>query len=217
MADSDDDTFEVPLVNQRTFGGGLKLKRVKFVPESTSENSAVRSKQTPSEAEQRYLSIVLPKSSVTSGASTLYTDSSTPKRICDICKVPVNEAAEATRRHEASIVHQIAVEHADPPLAFDRNSKGHEYLQRYGWDATERKGLGAGGAGRLFPIKVKEKNDTVGLGMKFAKGKVPEKKVEKLGVKAIQKRDKEEKKRTKKLQASFYQDEKVLKYLEELG
>ncbi|GAB7350751.1 hypothetical protein MBLNU459_g1300t1 [Dothideomycetes sp. NU459] len=61
MADSDEDTYTVPLRDQRYFGAGIKRKRVQFVPSSgnVASGGLAKSDDPVSSASERYLSIVL--------------------------------------------------------------------------------------------------------------------------------------------------------------
>ena len=219
MSDSDNDTYTVPLKDQRVFGAGIKRKRIQFVPASTTSVTTVSTFQTSGAllAEQ-YLSIVLPKASESSSASTPAPE--TPQRICDVCNLlfqPGNTAVP----HEASIAHQVCLKHSHPPSAIDRTRKGLSYLEAYGWDPDGRTGLGASGEGILYPIKANEKRDTVGLGVKTKPAKNGEslvkKKPDKFDAGRVRKMEDEGKKKREKLQQMFYQNDDVLRYLGELG
>ena len=190
MGASDDDTYEIPLRDQRYFGAGLKRKRVQFIastkPDSTP--SAVTSTNSlGSTASESYLSIVFSKTrlespitapAVESGNSTdqahlLPSQNATADNgaadsvtgICPVCrKMNRISVTDASQPHETSLAHQVCLPHAHPPSALDRRRKGFDMMQAYGWDPDQRLGLGAAGEGILHPIKAKEKRDLIGLG-----------------------------------------------------
>ena len=72
-----------------------------------------------------------------------------------------------------------------------------------------------GGEGRLAPVKAKEKNDTLGLGVKLEKGsgRAEVKKVQTLDAKAVRKKVLENKKREEKLKRMIWGREDVERYL----
>ena len=94
---------------------------------------------------------------------------------------------------------------------------GLKYLEKHGWDVDSRLGLGASGQGMLFPIVPKEKRNTHGLGVQIKKGTVEKKVVVRLDAGKARKMAESEKKRDEKLRRMFYGDEKIEKYLSELG
>ncbi len=156
MADSDDETYTVPLKDQRIFGAGIKRKRVQFVPSSTPAATVVSSASTSTlSLGDAYEAIVLSKSP-TPAADTPSPAEEAEVKTCDICKLPIGSNSK-TVPHEASIAHQLCLEHSHPPSAIDRTRKGLSYLQAHGWDPDSRVGLGATGEGILAPIKAKEK------------------------------------------------------------
>ncbi|OCL05405.1 hypothetical protein AOQ84DRAFT_441487 [Glonium stellatum] len=213
MADSDEDTYTVPLKDQRVFGAGIKRKRVQFVPASTtSATTASTSRSSGSSLAEQYLSIVLPKTSET--CSTSIPAPETPQPTCDVCNLPFQPGNTGVP-HEASLAHQVCLKHSHPPSAIDRTRKGLSYLESYGWDPDSRTGLGASGEGILYPIKAKEKRDTVGLGAKTKLLKDGEplvkKKPEKLDAGRVRKLEEEGKKKREKLQQIFYQNDDVLR------
>ncbi|EON61258.1 hypothetical protein W97_00471 [Coniosporium apollinis CBS 100218] len=227
MAESDDETYIVPLKDQRIFGAGIKRKRVQFVPSSTpSATSLPNTSINTTSLGDTYMSIVLSKSP-TPAADTPPPEPADPPtgpaitKTCDICKLPIGSDSK-TVPHEASIAHQLCLEHSHPPSAIDRTRKGLSYLQAYGWDPDSRVGLGASGDGILAPIKAKEKRDTVGLGVetlstKEKKAFVAKDKVRKLHAGEVRKREEESRRKGQKLQQMFYMDDNVQKYLGELG
>jgi hypothetical protein len=97
---SDDDTYEIPLQDQRVFGAGIKRKRVKFVPSSSSASDKASSIQPSKSVSAHYLSLVLPKSSEESAQTA---PASTPPStalpeipttsepdVCEICNLPIS-------------------------------------------------------------------------------------------------------------------------------
>lgn len=211
MSASDDETYTIPIKDQRYFGAGLKRKRVKFVPAS-SPATPQPSASGPAVSDL-YLSIVggAKKDGSSSAQSTPEASgvsASAPQR-CPVCDLPLAEG------HESSLAHQVCVQHSHPPSAIERTRKGLSFLQAHGWDPDSRKGLGKGGEGILHPIKLKEKNDTVGLGMTVPRNAAPKAKVEKLNAKEVRKNEEQGKRRKEQLQRLFYSSDDVLRYLGE--
>lgn len=176
-----------------------------------------------------YLSLVLASSSDTAQSSEppLLDDAGSLARnsICPVCSLPV---IDKTGDHETSIAHQVCLQHTHPPSALDRSRKGLVYLQGYGWDPDERRGLGARDReGRLHPVLPQSKEDRAGIGTSIGDtedgGKkrsgrnTPDKVVKKVGAKEAKKNVAEDKKKRERLQRLFYTDESVLKYLGEDG
>lgn len=241
---SDDDEYEIPLQDQRVFGAGIKRKRVKFVPSSTESSTAPRSASTSKQPiGDLYLSLVLPNQSKQSkpspalGESVPHGDSNSAEsqvqtHVCEVCKLPLTLQEEAdalsaetdsdqptpkSRPHEASLAHQVCLTHSHPPSYLDRKRKGLAYLSAYGWDPDSRLGLGATGQGRQYPIKTKEKNDKLGIGVVVPKDKDLEKmrkvKEVKLDAGKVRKLAEKDRKRTERLQEMFYRNEDVERYL----
>lgn len=231
MVDDDDDDSG-PLMEHRAFGAGIKRKRrINFVPAAITATAPATQHGLPGvSAGERYLSIVLNEGAFPK-PPTAGSGESTPgkilaqkqpegrKDVCEICKLPIvgsENAANATssRPHEATLAHQVCLEHSYPPSHLDRNRKGMKYLSSYGWDPDSRLGLGATGEGLRFPIKPKVKNDTVGLGVRLPNGKgVLEEKPERLDAKQTRKREAEDTVKRKRLQEMFYQKDDVARYL----
>lgn len=108
----------------------------------------------------------------------------------------------------------VCLKHSHPPPDFDRTRPGLKYLSSYGWDPDSRLGLGASGEGIRAPIKVKIKNDTLGLGIELQDGvKAQIKKKESLNAKQARRKDSENKKKGEKLQELFYGNDDLQKYL----
>ncbi|KAI4870107.1 hypothetical protein F4820DRAFT_405110 [Hypoxylon rubiginosum] len=215
-----DPEYDIPLQDKRPFGSGLKRKRVVFVPASdgnlktTEENTTAKPSQSVSDL---YLSIVMPKETQSADEAK----ATTTPQICEICQLPVDKSEESvdkprsgSRPHEASIAHQVCMEHSHPPSALDRSRMGLTILQTQGWDPDSRKGLGVEQQGMQYPIKVKPKNDTLGIGVKVPKNlPVKKEKVQTYDAKKIRKMVEEDKKRHERLRRQFYGNSDVEKYL----
>jgi len=234
-----DDEYEIPLQDQRVFGAGIKRKRVKFVP-STSSTPATTAPPSQS-ASDLYLSIVMSKSvKNTAGSTSLQevsfteqvespTQGLTDSDICDICKLPLSSLDNMTviesedpdsskprpRPHEASIAHQVCLAHSHPPSHLDRNRKGLAILSSQGWDPDSRQGLGATGQGIQFPIKAKPKNDKIGIGVVLPKDieRMKKPKLEKLDAGKVRKIYEKDKRKETRLREMFYQSDEVERYL----
>lgn len=222
----DEDTYEIPLQDQKVFGAGIKRKRVKFVP-STEPSATV---QASSNASTRsvgdfYLSLVLKDSKDASKQTPPVVSRSTelPSQpaieTCEICNLPIqtHDTLEGSnlRPHEASLAHQVCLTHSHPPSHLDRNRKGLAYLSSYGWDPDSRLGLGASGQGIQFPIKTKPKDDKMGIGVVLPKVSERRKKekVEKLDAGKVRKMHEKDKRRAEKLREMFYRNDDVERYL----
>jgi len=225
-----DDKDSTPLEAQRVFGAGLKRKRIDFVPaESLSSTDVAPQPNTSSSIGDRYLSIVLKNGAFPMDPDAIDTKlSNAPKRpprqqhilkdaVCQVCNLPINAKDDAitttSKPHESSMAHQICLTHSHPPSHLDRNRQGLKYLSSYGWDPDSRLGLGAAGEGILAPMKVKAKDDTVGLGIKLKGAKAPAKKVERLDAKQTRKREMDDRKKRERLQEMFYRNDNVERYL----
>lgn len=234
---SDEDTYEIPLQDQRFFGAGIKRKRVKFVPSTSSSTiqptSTSRSAKSISDS---YLRLVLPKDpqapEVTSTENFIPPEGS---EVCEVCKLPLstdlktitdNDAADSsdishptsstkTRPHEASLAHQVCLNHSHPPSHVDRNRKGLTYLSSYGWDPDSRLGLGASGQGIQYPIKTKPKDDKLGIGVVLPKeGEIRKKdKIQKLDAGKVRKLHEKDRRKGEKLREMFYRNNDVERYL----
>lgn len=220
----DDPEYDIPLQHKRPFGSGLKRKRVVFVPASsgdfntTEENISTKPSQSVSDL---YLSIVLPKEKDENQSSSEKAKVITTPQICEICQLPVNESSRdvknletSSRPHEASIAHQVCMAHSYPPSALDRSRMGLNVLQSQGWDPDSRKGLGSEQQGIQYPIKAKQKNDTLGIGVQVPKNlPVKEKKAQTYDAKKVRKMAMEDKKKHERLRRQFYGNPDVEKYL----
>ena len=219
---SDDEEYEIPLVDQRIFGAGIKRKRVKFVPStSVSSNATPPSTTSAKSVSDRYLSLVLPKQipdEEQSAAPSAADYEDEISQVCEICKLPFEEASEQEepskpRPHEASLAHQVCLTHSHPPSHLDRSRKGLAYLSAYGWDPDSRLGLGASGQGIQFPIKSKPKDDKLGIGVVVPKGIVKKKKEAKLDAGKVRKMQEADKKKGEMLREMFYRNDDVERYL----
>lgn len=227
VVDEEHDDFDIPLHHKQAFGAGLKRQAVAFVratsPELSTTKGAASTASGPSVGDL-YLNLVLSKEAE-SGPESASKD--TEPGICPVCgliKGPEPEVldtdgrrSESSRKHEASIAHQVCLTHSHPPSAIDRSRKGLAYLESYGWDPDARQGLGLAGQGIQYPIKVKQKDDTLGLGLvipKEIRDRVTKKqKPEKLNAKECRKMAEEDKKRTEKLRRQLFSSDDVEKYL----
>ncbi|KAI0478758.1 hypothetical protein GGR56DRAFT_340480 [Xylariaceae sp. FL0804] len=219
----EDDT---PLQDKRPFGSGLKRQRVVFVPASSGSLSTTEA-PGPSESSKSvadmYLSIVLPKEPSRDAAPTQKTDEdSTPPQICEVCNLPIKEGSPAMgktastgRPHETSLAHQLCLEHSHPPSALDRSRMGLGVLQSQGWDPDSRAGLGASEQGIQYPIKAKQKDNRLGIGVKVPKDVTLQKKekVQRLDAKQARKQAALDKKKMERLRRHMYGNPDVEKYL----
>ena len=106
---SGDDTYEIPLQDQRVFGAGIKRKRVKFVPSSSSSSSITPASGSTSakSVSDLYLSLVLPReapspetsaqSILPSPSPTSFADNSIANppaapdcKVCEVCNLPLS-------------------------------------------------------------------------------------------------------------------------------
>ncbi|KAI0018383.1 hypothetical protein F4780DRAFT_520981 [Xylariomycetidae sp. FL0641] len=224
------DYDDVPLQDRRPFGSGLKRKRVVFVPASTdnagTKGAATASTGSSTSASNAYLSIVLPKEAnqATSIAKSEAEVAIGAPQLCQVCSLPVKDKMTngednslPSRPHEASIAHQVCLTHSHPPSSVDRSRMGLGVLQTHGWDPDARTGLGALQQGMQYPIKVKPKNDNLGIGVEVPKAiPVPAKKrekVQKIDAKKARKVAAEDKKRFERLRQQFYGNPDVDRYL----
>lgn len=158
--------------------------------------------------------------------------------LCEVCKLPIIMEKEkvdndelgamsttaSNTPHEASIVHQVCLQHSHPPSHLDRNRHGLRYLTSYGWDPDSRTGLGAEGrTGILQPIKPKAKTTTSGLGLavkdeesiaaKKNTRKQQQEQRQKLNAKQVRLREMADKKKAEKLRELFYASDDIQRYL----
>jgi hypothetical protein len=244
---SDEEEYEIPLQDQRVFGAGIKRKRVKFIPSSSSATLNVPAGSTSAKSvSDLYLKLVLPEDSkkddslpesdTTNASNDSRAEDSSAAQICEVCKLPflslprnsrpTQDGIDSTdpilvrkdpniQPHEASLAHQVCLAHSHPPSHLDRTRKGLTYLTSYGWDPDSRLGLGALGQGIQFPIKMRPKDDKMGIGVVLPKESEQRKKekLEKLDAGKIKKLDEKDKKKSARLRQMFYQNDDVERYL----
>lgn len=233
----DDETYEIPLQDQRVFGAGIKRKRVQFVPSSTTNTTPVAGSSSGQSISDLYLKLVLPGDQKRTPSLPLELDINTEAKsssqnvqpqMCEICSLPLSAEAMAPpaeapnkeqalthKPHEASLAHQICLKHSHPPSHLDRNRKGLSYLSAYGWDPDSRRGLGAEGQGIQFPVKAKHKDDKMGIGVVLPKEADRRKKeqVQKLDAGKVRKMYEQDKKKAERLREMFYRNDDVERYL----
>lgn len=232
----EEEEYLIPLQDQRVFGAGIKRKRVAFVPAASGSTPPPAS--TNKNVGDHYLSIVFPSKRVAldndgkemSKLSEMATsnlsvgtdpqDKCENNFACQICNLPIQGTESMgvnLKPHEALIVHQVCLPHSFPPSHLDRKRHGLKYLSSYGWDPDSRLGLGATGEGIRAPIKVKIKNDTVGLGFeRLEESNLAERtqtKVQKLDAKQVRHQELKATERGERLQELFYRHDDVEKYL----
>lgn len=234
----EDDYDDIPLQHQRPFGAGLHRKAVAFVPASDdggqlNSTDAIRRRAAAAGTQQLdiadlYLRMVLPSSSSSSSRAE---EENEGKRVCEICRLPLDplaprsgsesESKTASTPHEGSLAHQVCLPHSHPPSALDRSRMGLTYLSSYGWDPDARKGLGAAQQGIQFPVKARIKDDNLGLGIAVPKNlglpnqKKKKKKKELLLLDAgkVRKQVQEEKRRAERLRQQLSGRQDLEKYL----
>lgn len=244
----DDDFDDIPLHHKKPFGSGLRRNEIKFVPAGAVEGSLSSSSANTQGQSVRdfYLGMVLKKKSQDDD----HDKQETIVELCEVCHMPIqtaepplppppqednttgrDEAAKVegtrTRRnhhHEASIAHQVCLNHSHPPSALDRTRMGLSVLAAQGWDPDARTGLGAAGQGVNHPIKVKPKDDHLGIGVqqnkKNNKNKNGRDSKEKpaatnklLDAKRVRKMAAEDRKKTDRLQQQIFGKIDLDKYL----
>ncbi|KAJ4390740.1 hypothetical protein N0V93_004338 [Gnomoniopsis smithogilvyi] len=222
-----EDVEDVPLHHMKPFGSGLRRNEIKFVPASTEESTVTEkenSKSSGQNVRDFYLNMVLKKPAVDREPSQELKE--TNIEVCEICKLPLTSVKAAgsdsgissgkAHYHEASIAHQVCLAHSHPPSALDRNRMGLSVLEAAGWDPDSRTGLGAAGQGVQYPIKVKPKEDRLGVGVVVPKDFQVKKQKEKpkmLDAKKVRKMAADDRKRTDKLQQQIFGKVDLEKYL----
>ncbi|KAL7924466.1 hypothetical protein ACQKWADRAFT_319530 [Trichoderma austrokoningii] len=219
--DSDDE--DIPLHHKRPFGAGLKRTKIEFVkatdPDAGNTVQAVGEK-TASIGDV-YASIVLGSGSTDIApkpepASDENEDTTSPLEkqpeppTCLVCSLPITTTL---RIHEASLAHQVSLEHSHPPSALDRSRMGLRALESQGWDPDSRLGLGREGEGTRFPIKILPKKDTLGVGAKQPTNQKVVEKQRPLTAKEMRALAEKERKKGERLQAELYSRVDVDKYL----
>lgn len=233
----DDDLDGVPLQHKKPFGSGMRRNEIKFVPAGAAESSvtsSARSKIQGQSVRDFYLGMVLkpPQEADTKKQPSTSTVEETTVELCDVCNMPKGHTAPPTpqgddtkgrrHHHEASIAHQFCLAHSHPPSALDRTRMGLSVLESQGWDPDSRTGLGAAGQGVHHPIKVKPKDDHLGIGVvvpkEFRQGNQKKDKKEKpknklLDAKKVRKMAAEDRKKTDELQQQIFGKIDLEKYL----
>lgn len=210
-----DDEDDVPLHHKRAFGSGIKRKRVEFVraQEPDASIAAAPTKPTTSIGDL-YASVVLkesPKSPKLAGENESPDETVPDPIVCPICNLPLTGSSHP---HEASLAHQVCLTHSHPPSALDRSRMGLRALAAQGWDPDARQGLGRGGEGMRFPIKVVAKEDTLGVGAKIPEN-LPKKEEKPKQLSRKEKRElaQKEKLKNERLQRDIFGSVDVERYL----
>ncbi|USP74381.1 hypothetical protein yc1106_01655 [Curvularia clavata] len=213
--EDDPDVSTAPLTEQRAFGRGLWKNPIQFVSSTPEAQTAAPSINGKTMAE-KYLAIMFPN------GQPQPTPDAYPR--CGICGEPVKETDQ--RIHYLSPAHQAALPRAPIPSAIDRRRMGLKYMEKHGFDVDARQGLGSSGQGMLFPLVPKEKRDKLGLGVdkkehvqQKAMGGASRAEVKegRLDAGKVRKLAQAEKKKHEKLQAMFYGNDEVERYLGQLG
>lgn len=223
---------DVPLHHMKPFGSGLRRNEIKFVPASTEDSTFIEqttSKSSGQNVRDFYLNMVLKKTTSNGETSTEQNRETqeTDIEVCEVCKMPLTSSISTNSKsdqvssgkashHEASIVHQVCLTHSHPPSALDRNRMGLSVLEAAGWDPDARTGLGATGQGVQYPIKVKPKEDRLGVGVVVPKDFQVKKQKEKpkmLDAKKVRKMAVDDRKKTDKLQQQIFGKVDLEKYL----
>lgn len=210
---SDED--DIPLHHKRPFGSGLKRQRVEFVPAQDVNAGTSIAEPAPSgpASGDIYASIVMAasKAKKTSTDPVKETNEGAEVKICPICG---NEITTSLEKHEATLAHQVSLQHSHPPSALDRSRMGLRTLASAGWDPDARTGLGREGDGMRFPIKVTAKEDTLGIGAQAAEP-APAKEEKPRALKARERKELEKKERSKgeHLQREIFGSVDVERYL----
>ena len=236
----DEDTYVIPLRDQRVFGAGVKRKRINFVPPAPDTDEPTRSRVSSSVAD-RYLSTVIQQETVAlalpndapiersasfpeprgdTSQQTFEDSLKESEKLCEICKLPMTDpppdprGGSLTTSHATSIAHQVCLKHSRPPSHLDRDRLGLQYLAAYGWDPNARNGLGTTSQGIAAPIKAVQKNDTLGIGILFDRAKTRKVvKPKKLNAKEAREMDDQSRRKGQRLQELFYANDDLQRYL----
>ncbi|TVY37347.1 hypothetical protein LSUB1_G004559 [Lachnellula subtilissima] len=103
---AEEDTYEIPLQDQRVFGAGIKRKRVQFVPSSSKAPSITTSSTPAKSVSDLYLKLVLPgdskateeecmtsQSAAAAGPAASQGEISDESQVCEICNLPFSDLA----------------------------------------------------------------------------------------------------------------------------
>ncbi|KAJ6445032.1 G-patch domain-containingprotein [Purpureocillium lavendulum] len=228
----ENDEPDIPLHHKRPFGAGLKRKKIEFV-RATESDPSLPSSSTSSASKgtltgDLYASIVLGEGSSKSDPASRRespgapTDNDDEPAICPVCSFPITTSL---REHEATLVHQISLTHSHPPSGLDRNRMGLRTLQSQGWDPDARRGLGLGGEGPQYPIKVIAKQDNLGIGasaQEASKDAAKKKETQQAPPRQLTAKERKalaakERQRAERLQAEIYGRVDVERYLKGTG
>ncbi|PNY23206.1 Uncharacterized protein TCAP_06845 [Tolypocladium capitatum] len=213
---------DVPLHHKKPFGAGLKRKRVEFVRATAADQgmqASVPSAERGLLASDLYASVVLgaaksgPASRTESPAAGTEEEPKPEPTICSVCSLPITTSV---RKHEASLAHQVSLEHSHPPSALDRSRMGLRTLQSQGWDPDARRGLGLDGEGVRYPVRTTAKEDNLGIGAVVEepqKKKEAERPPRQLTAKERKAVAAQERQRAERLQAEMYGSVDVERYL----
>lgn len=218
---SDEEPDDVPLHHKKAYGTGLKRKRVEFVKARTSDETTANSslkQQNASAISDLYASIVMGGSKAAApepaSENTKDEDQEGVKKeeedVCEICGFAVGRSREA---HEATLAHQVSLQHSHPPSHLDRKRMGLKALKSHGWDPDARTGLGREGEGRRFPIKVTAKEDALGIGASLPEVKEKEAKEKMLDAKQMKKQAERDRRKGEKLSKEIFGRVDVEAYL----
>jgi hypothetical protein len=216
-SDESDGEEDIPLHHKRAFGSGLKRTRVEFVPARDPDagitTTITPAKSTDTSIGDLYASIVLKPEPEKKDSGTSTEEPAKAEQICPDCKLPITSTSQP---HEASFAHQVSLTHSHPPSALDRSRMGVKALISQGWDPDARQGLGREGEGMRYPIKVKAKEDTLGVGATIPKEIQEKKKQEKhkqLNRHELKQLKAKERQRHERLQGEIYGRVDVESYL----
>jgi hypothetical protein len=164
---SDDDTYEIPLQDQRVFGAGIKRQRVKFVPSSSSSSITPAPSSTSAKSiSDLYLGLVLSKdaqtpssessarSSLPSIPPTAFADTGLPTpsmietseaQVCEICNLPLSSTNQAITPLPTDEAMDLQKHHPPPKPQPHEASLAHQVCLRHSHPPSHldrtRKGL----------------------------------------------------------------------------
>ncbi|KAL4729450.1 hypothetical protein ACLX1H_003870 [Fusarium chlamydosporum] len=157
-----DEEYDVPLHHKRPFGAGLKRKKIEFVRAADPDAGlSTATTSTATDLGDLYASVVLISNPEDKEAKKLEEGTAEPTQICPDCGLDVSST---TQPHEAALAHQVSLQHIRPPSTLDRSRMGVRTLASQGWDVDAHEGLGRENDGMRYPIKVKKKEDKLGIG-----------------------------------------------------
>jgi len=86
------------------------------------------------------------------------------------------------------------------------------FLNAYGWDPDDRRGLGASGEGRLYPIQPRVREDNRGVGA-VLRPKAEVVKAKKLHAGEVRRLEEEKRRKGRRMERLFHADDQVNRYL----